>query len=239
MRSEKKLISMLVLMASTSLIYQNCGNGLTANSSPASNSASSTGPVAQLPLVPISITPVQNNQTAGANIDFNVSGVIPGNATYAWSNVNNGNSICLEVSRTSDKTYSIRCASSGNVLVTVALIQQGQVVGSSSSSFSLGAAIATPTPSPTPTPTPNPSATPTPTPDPQMAVGLTVYNSNCMTCHYPITISNIRYTSVAQVTSVITGNLQNMHNNAGVTALILLDATNVANMSALVFALGH
>ena len=222
-------------MASTSLIYQNCGNGLTANSSPASNSASSTGPSAQLPLVPISITPVQNNQTAGANLDFNVSGVIPGNASFAWSNVNNGSSICLELSRTSDKTYSIRCASSGNVLVTVALIQQSQVVGSSSSSFSLGTAIATPTPTPSPTP----STSPTPTPDPQFAVGLAVYNSNCMTCHYPIAISNIRYTSVAQVTSVITGNLQNMHNNAGVTALILLDATNVANMSALIFALGH
>ncbi len=238
MRAKKHFIGMLALITSTSLIYQNCGNGLSAyNNSAPTSSANSSNALIPLPAVAIQIVPVQTNLQAGAKIDFNVSGVIPGDATYAWSNVNNGSSICFELSKASDKTYSINCASSGNALVTVAVIQQGQIVGSSASNFALSAAVATPTPSPTPPP--DPSASPSPTPDPQVAVGKALYLTNCDTCHRPIATSNIRYTSAPQVTSVISGNLQNMHNTAGMTALIQVDAASVANLNALVFALGH
>ena len=78
MRTEKHVIGMLALITSTSLIYQNCGSGFGSSVSGNTGAASSSQSAAQLPNVPVQIVAVQGSQNAGANIDFNVTGNIPG-----------------------------------------------------------------------------------------------------------------------------------------------------------------
>lgn len=232
MRTEKHVAGMLALIVSTSLIYQNCGSGFGASQA-ATDFSNASQAVVQLPQVVVAIVPSGNGMIAGNDISFTVSGSIPTDATFAWSNNNNGNSICAEQSSPAAPTYTVKCLSAGTILVTVAVIEQGQIVGSSSASYSVGMATATPTPTPTPT------GSPTPTPSPMLLLGQTVYATNCASCHNAIAISSIRYTSVAQVTAVITGNLGNMHNTIAMQALIMSDANDVANLNALVYALGN
>ena len=232
MRTEKHVIGMLALIASTSLIYQNCGSGFGANQASTDFSSASQA-VVQLSKVDVTIVPSGTGMVADADLSFTVSGSIPPDATFAWSNTNNSNSICAEQSSPAAKTYTVRCLSAGTVLVTVAVIEQGQIVGSSSATYAVGMPSATPTPTPSPTPT----GSPTPIPSPMLLQGQTIYATSCANCHNAIAISSIRYTSVEQVTAVITGNLGNMHNTTAMKTLIMTDAADVADLIALIYAL--
>jgi hypothetical protein len=246
MKMSKRFSGVLVLFVFTTMIYQNCGSNFSAKpaSSVLSSSSSANGQAAApLNSVNLNIMPPPQALWSSQDLTFSAQGQIPKDAFIAWSNslvTTNGtavtSSVCIERFSPSSDLYIVSCPVGGKVTVNLAILEQGQIVGSSSSSFDIAMAPATPTPPPSsgggsPTPTP----TPPPPPSAQYLLGASLYTKHCASCHADLSVSRQRGTIAASVMAGINGNIGGM----GIFATNGPSPLSSSDIDAIVYALSH
>ncbi len=203
--------------------FQNCGQGMGANSN---NSASSTNtPTNNFSITAprvVSTVHILNNNT---QLNFSIAN-LPAGAVLSWSHKLNETQQCVLEAPAAANQYSINCFTSGVLAVSVFITAPG------ASTFAQSGFLVnyvppppTPPPGPTPIPVPTPIPTPEPPPDPTaLADGRQLYATYCQNCHGPVEQSNERFTGSFGVNYAI------QNNDGGMGGLSFLTSTQRADI---------